>query len=355
MRLTYLLGAGASAKAIPTVTQIKRRRTIRLFAELLPPLQGKGFYEKNVWLKIATDIPRFYSFDTYARKEYGLKKSRYGAIKQFMKAYMIYEHLTKTVLQDKPPKENIPSDYESTYLDLLDERYYPWLLHFRNSKGSFPSNVDVATWNYDIQIPLVNREIGINLNSDDFNEIGSGVFPSPIFLNGCICSSSKEISNIHLLMDFESTPRHNFLERDHSMPNQVSILVNEVLENETEIKFSWEDISKGLTLAIDAFAGATSLVIIGYSFPLFNREYDKQLLKAFFGINGEKLRKYSRLTIYVQDINANEVIASLEALIESISGTFGNNKRRMETVLQIIPIEHTREFFVPHDFDPIYG
>jgi len=69
------------------------------------------------------------------------------------------------------------------------------------------------------------------------------------------------------------------------------------------------------------------LVIIGYSFPFFNREVDRTLFDSM--INLKK--------IYYQDINAIKLIDRLQAVQQRINAK------------QIIPITETGQFFLPYE------
>ena len=93
---------------------------------------------------------------------------------------------------------------------------------------------------------------------------------------------------------------------------------------DTFINFAWDDNCCDLysELAMKESLETEILVIIGYSFPLFNKEIDDKIIK-----NMKKLKR-----IYIQDINPNRikqailrrniVLSDIEFVCESNVSTF---------------------------------
>jgi len=77
-----------------------------------------------------------------------------------------------------------------------------------------------------------------------------------------------------------------------------------------------------------------NVVIIGYSFPLYNRFYDKHL---FTNDNIENTN------IYIQDINPQE-------LCETFKSSFGITNYKGSA--KVIPISNCNSFFVPNEILP---
>lgn len=67
------------------------------------------------------------------------------------------------------------------------------------------------------------------------------------------------------------------------------------------------------------------MVVIGYSFPYFNREIDRNIFKVM-----PYLKK-----VYIQDKNPNAVMQSIEAAIPA------------GLKIQIIPIHDCTQFYLP--------
>lgn len=67
------------------------------------------------------------------------------------------------------------------------------------------------------------------------------------------------------------------------------------------------------------------VVVIGYSFPFFNRETDREIFKGM-----PKLKK-----VYVQDVNPDAVIQSLRAVLP------------IERKIDVVPEKNCEQFFLP--------
>ncbi|MBR4962482.1 MAG: hypothetical protein IKY54_01100 [Muribaculaceae bacterium] len=120
-------------------------------------------------------------------------------------------------------------------------------------------------------------------------------------------------------------------------------LLNEILlrhyknKNYTnsKISFAWDN-EKFLTLNFreaikNAIGDAKTLVIIGYTFPFFNRNIDRMLFD--FMPNLEK--------IYIQDPNANQIIQNLEPIYSR------NHPFLSKLKNNIIPKTNTDQFYLP--------
>lgn len=72
-----------------------------------------------------------------------------------------------------------------------------------------------------------------------------------------------------------------------------------------------------------------TLIIIGYSFPIFNRKIDMEILNSLKDVK----------TIYIQ--NKVENINAIKSRIISLVPEFKE---------KILPVEDTTQFFIPHDY-----
>lgn len=102
--------------------------------------------------------------------------------------------------------------------------------------------------------------------------------------------------------------------------------------DKSNISFAWEE--DKLTLGrINGFAKtATDLVVIGYSFPLFNREIDIAIL--------EHMENDSLNSIYIQDLYPKKIKTSIASILPDFD----------EDRIDITPSENLDEFFIPHYF-----
>ena len=138
-----------------------------------------------------------------------------------------------------------------------------------------PPNIRLLSWNYDIQ--LEKAFFGFTDNTD---EVCRKITSSDRIhrING-LCGKT---SDNNCGSDFRSaleTPNDSKV-----MCNGIA-LFNDYLEaNNTpaaDIRFAWEDETNAfLPKVLSAIQETTVAVIIGYSFPYFNRDIDKKILNA---------------------------------------------------------------------------
>ena len=99
------------------------------------------------------------------------------------------------------------------------------------------------------------------------------------------------------------------------------------------ISFAWERMNDQYVQRIsDCVSDAKVLVIIGYSFPFFNREVDRIIF--------EKMPSLEK--IYIQDPNASTVKMSLQPVLSSVQVSVNHLDRYIVT-LEADP----KQFFMP--------
>jgi hypothetical protein len=111
------------------------------------------------------------------------------------------------------------------------------------------------------------------------------------------------------------------------------------------INFAWENNLNDLetsqiTEAMNAISRSKTIVIIGYSFPLYNRLVD---LKYF---NSKKL---SSKILYIQDPKADEISKSIISNFSLNTDRSFAGKTGMIEYVQIETIKNCDSFFVPSD------
>lgn len=254
----YLLGAGASSQALPLASQFAERLTS--FANYLldnAPHDNskKALFEALDWL--AKEASHHFSVDTFAKKLYfrgdiqNLKK-----LKAALSSYLVIEQSIHHV----------------------DQRYDAFLasvLKFDSSmRVSLPGHLRILTWNYDTQ--LEKAYYGF---CDDYDKVIEGMtFNKSIFrINGC-CGTHPpgHIGNsFHAALNTTGEPAwkagielYNQYMTDPSSPAP-------------EINFAWEDPTHNRlkNVGLNLLSDVTDLVVIGYSFPYFNREIDNIIFK----------------------------------------------------------------------------
>lgn len=188
----------------------------------------------------------------------------------------------------------------------LDSRYLPWLVGIME-KRQFPENVKVMSWNYDFQMELAvssfikldklklregaieyhtsffKYDPSLNPNKEDFN----AETLSLVHLNGVAAYFNENQHRMSLFCeDLTKSELLNNLQRymnEHRLHNHI--------------RFAWESRADGRALVNQykpMIQDSTILVVVGYSFPFYNREVDRAIFDILIGSG--KLEK-----IYFQD------------------------------------------------------
>ncbi len=284
-KITYIFGAGASKNALPTVNEIPKR--VKSLIELLEKddykLDDNSTYEN---LKIKTvktkrdfqlemiDSLRWMlnsceshaSVDTFAKKLF--IKRQYVELKKLKIAISVFFIFEQAL--NKP-----------------DFRYDIFYSSILNSLTNFPENVRILSWNYDYQFEisfseyseqseiLANQNL-LRVNSkfgDNDHYSGFGIYK----LNGTT-GLYRDRWEQYL---YASSVKGPF---DVGFVNQVTknyVAGTYLNDIHSSLSFAWEmeDQNESIvTRAINNTNDTISLVIIGYSFPFFNREIDKKII-----------------------------------------------------------------------------
>ena len=174
-------------------------------------------------------------------------------------------------------------------------------------KIELPANVNFISWNYD---RLFELSLSILLNSDlnevreyvnifnNYETIENKNKPYLIKLNGSagafIDSQYKKDAKEQIINEIIRTYKGTFF---NAIPDSM-------------IQFAWdenENTKKSRLKAIEIMNNTQILVVIGYSFPTFNRKIDKQLLSRLF--------KLERIILQNTKENIDSVTDRLRALI----------------------------------------
>lgn len=293
-KITYLIGAGASANALPLIKKSSSKEILGLPDELKKFVtdfkNSELNTDRNVYdrLKMITDkCLEFGTPDLYAKflLETG-DDLNYKLLKKLLSNYFTFK---QTIAAGNAGRQGVFDYRVLTFLTTI------------TLKKIIPDNVKILSWNYDRQF-----EIGATMmkpkDSGGYDKVrGFTCWPNSKESN----DGDSHIDNLFLL-HLNGVAGYNYSER--SGANEDSAVYNfETHQKETLISFAWEDsfndtkhtfnekrLSKALDIAIDT----EILVVIGYSFPFFNRKIDDELIKAM----KNKLKK-----IYYQDPNLNGI------------------------------------------------
>lgn len=295
--VVYWFGAGASANALPTVKLMpdalkyqaeKLRRAVGGDSEVKKEIAD---YEKEL-RRLAELSIAYGTLDTYARSLYlqPNRQKELASLKLHLSMFFVLEPLVV-----RPPPSVIVGQYEYRAAYDLDPRYMGWLAVLLSDGLRLNPRVKVISWNYDFQVELalarycqagatdqMHERFKIHPSAQDVEINGTDFFLT--HLNG-IAGQERRKSGIH--------PWYRGLSGIY--PNWVTGLFKmysdegdggETMRNGfvERLTFAWEEkevATTAIELAVQALHIADVLVVVGYSFPPFNRLIDKQLLKAF--------------------------------------------------------------------------
>lgn len=277
--ITYLFGAGASYKSMPVVAELtsdivhwatssvrttpvwadSERKQARTFS---PTDQGRARWMKlhDQVQEVAKSITQFDTIDTLARfywlqskheELYRLKKvvDAYFAIRHFAPELRISLSRTIGANSTAYPKGDYDSRYDSFFAAILE------------NGGEMNSNVSLATYNYDLEVEQ---------SLAKFTESS---------LSSCV--GSVYHINGHASIEAVGTTYDDVV-------HHIEI------QGGRSIKYAWEPLANGDSRVEEVrrlFENTTHLVVVGYSFPVFNCEIDRVILYA------PNLKK-----IYIQDL-----------------------------------------------------
>lgn len=316
--ITYLLGAGASFNSVPTVEELsksfkKLAHQCKRISFGVPTL--KKHIEHNERFidglnKLYKQSEIFGTVDTYAKKLALNGNDGLDDLKAVLSIFfVIWQEVEKRVQLMGDPTNN-------KVYKIIDKRYHSILSNFlkKTDKGiQLPPNFRFISWNYDIQLErAIQSFTGYEIH-DVFREFE--VYPyktelptdktaSIVHLNGIAGLYKTNEGTIQSL--FNRGPRETL---GNVLENILFFLESTrrgQIDHNSHFSYAWEEdeISKqAIVHANNIMASTEVLVIIGYSFPAFNSEVDKQLFESLR--TSHKLKK-----IYYQDPNASEEFIS---------------------------------------------
>ena len=325
--VTYLIGAGASAgkrdregtilEGLPCVNEISKsiKEIIDLIDTTPIPYNLEwqnsqlGLTSIGDWESARKELLReFHSLyrkcelhatiDTYAKKLVLKKRmEEFKHLEQLLTLFFIYAQMRNRI----------------------DSRYDTFLANILEPNLHFPSHIRVLSWNYDSQFELA------YFGYDEINDLTIGHKNS-------ICDKDYEIIKLNGTATFAEQKRIIELRKDIKqklqkikddidgspyMRKQETWLLEFVYlfqlhvfgkTDNTHLSFAFDDIasSVNLTNCVDNIIKRTDvLVIIGYTFPFFNRQIDRQILQCI----------KPNTKIYIQDLNPERIKQSLMAVL----------------------------------------
>lgn len=270
-KITYLLGAGASANALPLIKHNPDANTLGLPQELKAFVQkhtstfltsNKDWDYRNIDVlkDIIDQCIEFGTPDLYAKflLETGDNDS-YQFLKTLLSVYFKY-------------KQEIEQCFDFRALTFLTTIC-------QNKK--IPPNIKILTWNYDSQIEMAASRLR-PVTSQKHEKI-DGFTCWPNTRDGYVTQENPFILHLNGIAGATYSQKnfYDLIERNYDFTS---------CENkELLLSFAWEDETNSekkifneqrLTVAKEIAYESKILVIIGYSFPFFNRNIDKEIMNA---------------------------------------------------------------------------
>lgn len=258
------------------------------------------------------------TIDTFAKHLWLQKKDAdYEDLKRTISAYFLLEQI----------ENDIDKRYDSFFASILGR-----------DVNDFPQNISILSWNYDCQLELAYSRFLDQLNIE---EIEKKLNLSHKYID---CSSSCEGFNVvklngsalfrdksssHIVNPFRVICEEDNVYSGVDARDTVASIYADTENNVSTLSFAWETPDEILIKKIrESVKHATILVVIGYSFPFFNRAIDRLIFGSL-----PYLRK-----VYIQDKNPDGIEESVVNLL-NYSGRADKVKR--------IKLFNTQQFYLP--------
>lgn len=292
-KIVYLIGAGASANALPVVNALPNK--MLEMAQHLEERQSE-INEEEITDRVTSELSRKKHLLNIISgiKSLAELSSKSASIDTLAKKYF---------LKGNTKELNDLKLHLSTYFNLeqaksrTDYRYDAFFASILQRKiRDFPDNLRILSWNYDMQFEYAyseftnSMEIMVNQNmlnvaqknANDNPEINKfGIFK----LNGTASLYHKPFRNQVYMANQISHGLNGDILREIIDSYATCITRDDV---SPLMSFAWEAESSGggvIEKAKIAASNPKALVIIGYSFPLFNRGIDKIIFEQMPGLN----------------------------------------------------------------------
>ncbi|MEY2829037.1 MAG: hypothetical protein RIQ33_895, partial [Bacteroidota bacterium] len=163
--VTYLLGAGASANALPLVGDDFKNRFevfVNDIKRVRPANQSRLRHYNSFLDDALKHIKNHASPDTYAKKRFLLgeqHKTIYEQFKRILSCYIIWEQINKPEIErllKSTQVQTLPNLIEhinhlEKVIKVNDDRYDVLCAALQNAPAKLPHNFSLITWNYDWQ------------------------------------------------------------------------------------------------------------------------------------------------------------------------------------------------------------
>jgi len=349
-KITYLLGAGASANALPVIKGFGNaiNNIIDDLNGHLKPEYTEVNKTHNVTLKNIIDDFKWFremngrhsTIDTYAKKLSIIRDNE---------TLSKLKHLLSITIAYMQAKSSVDLRYDTFFASILNQADY-----YSNIPKP-PDNIKIVSWNYDNQIELAFSEYLQPPGNSNFYARETLSFTSRHNYTGYkqnqyfeVIKLNGQCSNLQYSSALEEAPIEEPLfdnvknEATEHLINQYHHYISKKDKKYSGINFAWEDgvfdeYGKPKSFreyVSDKLSATETLVIIGYSFPFFNRKIDGHILSK---IPNNQLQK-----IYIQDVYPDSVATKLLATSTHFS-------REKIELIKVDPNNPYDQFYIPHE------
>jgi hypothetical protein len=300
VKITYLIGAGASANALPLI----RKNTstgkpglpeeLKNFAE---EFRSSPFSTKELsdsLLAIAEKCNEFGTPDLYAKflLETG-DEPNYTLLKKLISSYFKY-------------KQELPFTGPGYAQGYFDARALSFLTTIAQNE-KLPQNIHILSWNYDSQLEMAAKKLK-PARSNVYQKI-KGFTTWPNFQDSFDYDKRHQYKNEDIfLLHLNGIAGYNYSKS--TFAEKTDTVYNFDPAVDTLLSFAWEDesndnkksfVERRMEKAKKIAEGTDILVVIGYSFPFFNRKVDDIVFHSM---------KASLTKIYFQDpyLNGSQLV-----------------------------------------------
>jgi hypothetical protein len=310
-KITFLLGAGASRNACPILKEQgeKMIELARIYFEN-PNYEfeekPKDLDEKN---RVMWDIGffgsmslKFGTIDTYAKKLSLNNSPELSRLKLSVSLFFTIWQLTNN---------KILKSRNSISFDNIDRRYISLMAsiveQYNRISCKIKDNIRFVTWNYDLQLEYAFKSFcrdGVSWD-DISNDLR--------FRISDYSAPKLEICHLNGYHGFYNTENGEYQILDRTDSMEISDILDNIsftstslsqrkIDISNHINYAWENNKQAETIRKEAFrifSETDIVIIIGYSFPNFNKDIDKKL---FDQLRGRQTK------VYYQDPNASQVL-----------------------------------------------
>lgn len=357
LKITYFLGAGASYNSIPIwkaqassmidlgnniLKIISENNVINMFED------GKYSHLINnkelinlgeLLIKYGEKGNEYGSVDIYAKRLFLINQKE--ELKLLKSIISIYFDLWESDLFPKYKIEPILEDHKSPLsYEKIDKRYYSLfsiILEKIKNHPKLNKKIKFISWNYDLQIErayesfLANKttslqELNNHINFLDKNNTTQT--PDIVHLNGHRGMFNFDKTSYDTILPKNIKSIYSLLSNLTNNRNDFNIK-NKMPDYSNFIKYGWEEKGNALENAKNIMKDTNILIIVGYSFPAFNRKIDTELIWTF-----EKNNLEYKKVIYQDPFANSDIINSIFQYPDLVEYEKKNKD----------------QFYIPHEF-----